>query len=78
MAYNEELHVYEVEVTKTVSLTLKVVAHSEEQARNKAWDYMDEYDPHNVWDHVTEVQSIDDNGVADEQDKEESDIIAED
>lgn len=78
MVYNEELHVYEVEVTKTVCLTLKVVAHSEEQARNKAWDYMDEYDPHNVWDHVTEVQSIDDNGVADEQDREEADIITED
>lgn len=78
MTYNEELHVYEVEVTKTVCLTLKVVAHSEEQARNEAWDYMDEYDPHNIWDHVTEVQCVDDRGVADEQDKEEADIITED
>ena len=78
MAYNEELHIYEVEGTKTVSLTLKVVAHSEEQARNEAWDYMEDYDAHNILDHVTEVQSIDDNGVADKQDKEEADIIAED
>lgn len=78
MAYSKELHAYEVEVTKTVTLTITVVAHSEEQARNEAWNYMDEYDPHNVLDHVTEVQSIDDNGVANEQDKEEADIICED
>lgn len=78
MQYNKELHAYEVEVTKTYSLTLKVIAHSEEQANYMAWDYMDEYDTRNIWDHTTEVQSVDDRGVADKQDKEEADITAED
>lgn len=78
MRQHKEPHNYEITVTKTATLTLTVVAHSEEQARNAAWNYMDEYDPHNVCDHVTEVQSIDDNGVAEQQDIDEADVIVED
>ena len=44
MAYNEKKHTYEVEVTKTYTAIFKVVAHSEEQARNEAWDYAQQYD----------------------------------
>lgn len=75
-SYHEELHAYDVETSKTICITVKVVAHSEEEAENLAWDYMDEYDPHNALDHVTEVKYVNDNGIADRQDMDEADVCA--
>ena len=78
MAYNEKKHTYEVEITKTYTAIFKVVAHSEEQARNEARDYAQQYDFSEFEADPIEVNYVDDSGEATAEDFDEADVVAED
>ena len=78
MAYNEKKHTYEVEITKTYTAIFKVIAHSEEQARNEAWEYAQQYDFSEIEADPIEVNYVDDNGEATERDYDFADVVADD
>ena len=78
MAYNEKKHVYEVEITKTYTAIFKVVAHSEEQANNEAWEYAQEQNFSEIEADPIEVNYAEDLGEATAEDFDEADVIAED
>ena len=77
MSYNKELHAYDVEVTKSYTVIFKVIAHSEEQARNEAWDYAQQYDFSEIESDPIEVNYVDDNGKATEEEYNIADVITE-
>lgn len=77
MQYNKELHAYEVKVTRSYTTIFRVIAHSEEQARNEAWEYAQYYDFSEIEANPIEVNSVDDNGKATEEDYNIADVIIE-